>query len=195
MNEQNPAHGDVETRRGFFASFLSVIIGGAISVVPVATGIIFFFDPILRKKKAAGGETAAGSPGEGYLKVTSESAIPADGTPLFQEIRKDVVDAWTTYKDQPVGSVYLEKTEDGSIRCFNTECPHLGCTVSYVELEDGPRYKCPCHDSTFDIDGTPRNRIPPRPMDKLDVQVDEHGEVWVKFQSYKIGVEEQIPQD
>lgn len=199
MNEPNSApesapSGEAETRRSFFAEFLSIVIGGAITLTPVVTGFIFFFDPILRKKKTAGGNAVEGSPGEGYLKVTSESAIPDDGTPVFQQIRKDVVDAWNTYKDQPVGSVYLRKTDDGSISCFSTECPHLGCTVSYVETNDGPKYKCPCHNSTFTMTGEKENEIPPRPMDRLDVQVAENGDVWVKFQSFKIGVKEQIPE-
>lgn len=199
MNEPQPTHesspgGTPQPRRSFLSEILSVVIGGAITIVPLVSGVIFFLDPILRKKKAAAsGGAAEGSPGEGYLKVTSESAIPADGTPVFQKIRKDVVDAWTTYKDQPVGSVYLRKAEDGSLSCFNTECPHLGCTVGIEETEDGPQYKCPCHDSRFFLDGTPNNKIPPRPMDALDVQVSENGDVWVKFQSYKIGVKEQIP--
>lgn len=200
MNEQKPEHeaarsGDAQPRRSFFAEFLAVIIGGVITLTPIAAGVIFFLDPILRKKKAmAGGEGEEGTPGEGYVKVTSESAIPSDGTPLFQEIRKDVVDAWTTYKDQPVGSVYLRKTDDGSITCFNSECPHLGCTVGTEDTEEGRKYKCPCHDSRFSLDGKPNNPIPPRPMDQLDVQVTDNGEVWVKFESFKIGVEEKIPE-
>lgn len=199
MNEQQPAYesapaGEVETRRGFFARFLSVIVGGAITLVPVVTGVVFFLDPILRKKKTAGGEAAEGSPGAGYLKVTSESAIPDDGTPVFQEIRKDVVDAWNTYLNQPVGSVYLRKTEDGTINCFSSECPHLGCTVGTEETEQGLKYKCPCHDSRFSLDGKPNNEIPPRPMDELDVKVSNNGDVWVKFQSFRIGVKEQIPE-
>lgn len=199
MNEQNSTHEsasarDIEPRRGFFASFLSVVIGGAITLVPIVTGVIFFFDPVVRKKKsAAGGETGTGSPGEGYLRVTSESAIPDDGTPVFQEIRRDVVDAWNTYLDQPVGSVYLRKTEDGTISCFSTECPHLGCAVSYVESGDDPGYYCPCHASSFKLNGKRKNETPPRPLDSLDVQVSDDGDVWVKFQSFKIGVAEKIP--
>lgn len=186
----DPASNDV-SRRNFMTKVWSVIIGGIVTLTPLVAGLAFFLDPILRKKKAAGESGAAGSPGEGFLNVISESAIPDDGTPVFQQIRKNVVDAWNTYIDQPVGSIYVRKTEDGSIIAFNSECPHLGCTVSYL---DGARmFKCPCHDSKFELNGNETNKIPPRPMDELDVEVDESGNVWVKFQSYKIGVAEQIP--
>ena len=187
----DPNSGDV-SRRGFMTKVWSVIIGGVVTLTPLVAGVAFFLDPILRKRKAAGaGTESEGSPGEGFLKVTSKSAIPEDGTPVFQQIRKNVVDAWNTYIDQPVGSVYLRKTEDGKITAFNSECPHLGCTVSYLEATK--QYKCPCHDSSFQLDGERTNDIPPRPMDELDVEVDENDNVWIKFQSYKIGVSEQIP--
>jgi Rieske Fe-S protein len=194
MNEQpqnKPAEEGV-SRRNFMTKFWSVVIGGIVSLTPVVVGLTFFLDPILRKRKVAGGESA-GSPGEGFLKVSSEAALPADGTPVFQQIRKNVIDAWNTYIDQPVGSVYLRKTEEGGVSAFNSECPHLGCTVSYVD--SSKQYKCPCHDSKFELDGERTNEIPPRPMDELDVKVDESGDIWVKFQSYKIGVSEQIPKN
>ncbi|MBD3672309.1 MAG: Rieske (2Fe-2S) protein [Planctomycetaceae bacterium] len=173
--------------------FWSVIIGGFVTLTPLVVGLTFFLDPILRKKKAAEASGGEGSPGEGFLNVISESALPDDGRPVFQQIRKNVVDAWNTYIDQPVGAVYLRKTESGAITAFNSECPHLGCTVSY--LESANQYKCPCHDSKFQLDGERTNQIPPRPMDELDVKVDDEGNVWVKFQSYKIGVAEQIPKN
>jgi len=191
-NSQDEAVTEDVSRRNFMTKFWSVVIGGFVSLTPIVVGVSFFLDPVLRRKKAAGstGE-AAGSPGEGFLKVSSQSALPDDGTPVFQQIRKNVVDAWNTYIDQPVGSVYLRKTEDGTVTAFNSECPHLGCTVSYVDSSQ--QYKCPCHDSKFELDGERTNEIPPRPMDELDVEVDEGGNIWVKFQSYKIGVSQQIP--
>jgi len=195
MNETTP-HGPVDddvSRRNFMTKLWSVVIGGVVTLTPLVAGLGFFLDPILRKRKVAGADTIEGSPGEGFLKVSSEAAIPADGTPVFQQIRKNVVDAWNTYIDQPVGSVYLRKTEDGTITAFNSECPHLGCTVGYKESDRS--YKCPCHDSSFKLDGERTNDIPPRPLDQLEVSVDESGEVWVKFQNYKIGVKEQIPKN
>ena len=177
-----------DDRRGFI-KFLSVLIGGAITVVPAVLGTIFFLDPILRKRKAAAGEAVEGSPGEGYSKVATLESLPDNGQPVFEQITKDVVDAWNVYKDQPVGSVFVRKDEEGNVTCFNSECPHLGCTVDYNG--SAKSFQCPCHDSSFQETGEKTNDIPPRDLDKLDVKVAENGDVWVKFESFKVGVPEE----
>ncbi|HUG18648.1 MAG TPA: Rieske 2Fe-2S domain-containing protein [Planctomycetaceae bacterium] len=176
-----------DNRRGFI-KFLSVVIGGAITAVPAVLGTIFFLDPILRKRNVAAGEGSEGSPGEGFTRVGTLESLPDNGHPVFQQIKMDVVDAWNIYKDQPVGSVYVRRDEAGNVTCFNTECPHLGCTVDYNESKNA--YICPCHDSSFKITGEKTNDIPPRPMDALEVKVTEEGDVWVKFESFKVGVPE-----
>ena len=54
---------------------------------------------------------------------------------------------------------------------FTAECPHLGCAVNLAA--DGKSFLCPCHTSAFDFDGKPLNQIPPRPMDRLEVELSE----------------------
>jgi menaquinol-cytochrome c reductase iron-sulfur subunit len=182
------SEGGSDDRRGFL-KFLSVVIGGAITAVPAVLGAIFFFDPLLRKKTAAAGASAEGSPGEGFTRVTTLDGLPEGGAPVFQPVKLDVVDAWNIYKDQPVGSVYLRQDEEGNVSCFNTECPHLGCTVDYNESANS--FRCPCHDSSFSLDGARTNEIPPRNLDSLEVRVTDDGGVWVKFETFKVGVPEE----
>lgn len=57
----------------------------------------------------------------------------------------------------PSQKVFLEVTR-GRLRCMTAICTHLGCTVNAVETG----YKCPCHGSTYDIDG--RNTGGPAPL-------------------------------
>lgn len=176
-----------DNRRGFI-KLLTVAIGGAITAVPAVMGTIFFLDPILRKRHTAAGEGSEGSPGEGFTRVGTLESLPDNGHPVFQQIKMDVVDAWNIYKDQPAGSVYIRKDEEGNVTCFNSECPHLGCTVDYNESENN--YKCPCHASSFELTGKKLNDIPPRSLDALEVKVTDEGDVWVKFESFKVGVPE-----
>jgi menaquinol-cytochrome c reductase iron-sulfur subunit len=76
---------------------------------------------------------------------------------------------------------------------FTSECPHLGCAVNLTS--DGKDFLCPCHTSSFDLDGKPRNSVPPRPMDQLDVEISAgvDPEVRVKFQRFRTLRKEKIP--
>ena len=76
---------------------------------------------------------------------------------------------------------------------FTAECPHLGCAINLSA--DGKSFLCPCHASAFDFDGKPRNQVPPRPMDRLDVELtaEPDPKVRVKFQRFRTLAQERIP--
>ena len=76
---------------------------------------------------------------------------------------------------------------------FTAECPHLGCAINLAA--DGKSFLCPCHTSAFDFEGKPQNQVPPRPMDRLDVELtaEPDPEVRVKFQRFRTLAEEKIP--
>ena len=104
----------------------------------------------------------------------------------------DQVDAWTTYRNTPVGAVYLRRTEDG-VQALNVVCPHAGCFVNVAE--GGGGFSCPCHDSAFALDGevSDPDSPSPRAMDELEVEIRNEDEVWVRFQNFLPGREEKVP--
>jgi Rieske Fe-S protein len=106
-------------------------------------------------------------------------------------VQETVVDAWTTYKDIPVGAVYLTRKQDEVI-AFNLKCPHLGCAIDFRKQTND--YFCPCHNSSFALDGsvTTENSPSPRPMDTMETKV-EKGQVWIRFQQFRPNIEEKIP--
>ena len=116
--------------------------------------------------------------------------MPADGTPIAVSIRSDKTDAWNVYPDQSIGSVWLRKDPQGKVLAFNTTCPHLGC---YVDFRSGKRdFFCPCHTSTFDLNGKRQNAIPPRDMDSLAVDIRDDV-IWIRFQNFRGATPEKIP--
>ncbi|QDU39284.1 Cytochrome b6-f complex iron-sulfur subunit [Maioricimonas rarisocia] len=177
----NPPHHDLP-RRHFVLHVLTLAISSIVALVPLVTGLIFVLDPLLRKKKSSGGE---------FVRVTSTSAIPPNGTPMAFIIRADKQDAWNKFPNSELGSVYLMKNEADEIVCFNARCPHLGCTVDYKSGKDS--FVCPCHDSAFKLDGTRTNAIPPRDMDTLEVEVRDDTEVWVRFENFAAGTHDKKP--
>jgi Rieske Fe-S protein len=100
----------------------------------------------------------------------------------------DVQDAWNKYPNRQVGSVFLSRDQAGKVQCFSCVCPHLGCTINYEEK--AKLFQCPCHASSFKLDGERNNLIPPRSMDPLAARVTDKGEVEVKYQAFRAGIAE-----
>ena len=180
MNDPNLAPAQPE-RRSFLKKAGSILIGAVATIVPLASGLVFFFDPLRKKSKA----------GE-FVFVAALSAVPADGAPRKFSVIAAQKDAWNQLPPAPVGAVYLRRVGKG-VEAFNVVCPHAGCFVDFIAETNS--YLCPCHSSTFGLDGRindPRSPSP-RALDKLKVEVRKGKEVWVKFQNFRAGEPQQIP--
>jgi Rieske Fe-S protein len=174
----------VAARRGFFVKAAAVVIGGIVSIFPFAVGLLAFFDPLRRKSEAGN-----------FVRVAPLEAVPADGMPRRFAVLADRTDAWNRFRNEPIGAVYLRRSAADKIEAFNSICPHAGCFVDFNE--PARCFKCPCHNSTFTVDGSIIQPSPsPRPMDTLTVEVRDQGgskEVWVRFDNFYTGIAEKVP--
>ncbi|HET6883299.1 MAG TPA: Rieske 2Fe-2S domain-containing protein [Pirellulales bacterium] len=173
------------TRRGIIA----VLIGGLISLFPLAAGLFTFLNP-LRSRKAGDSD----EPGR-LVRIATLAALPADGVPRQFPVIADRQDAWTRYRNEAIGAVYLRR-QPGSdeVEAFNATCPHAGCFVAFNREHDV--YQCPCHDSAFNIDGKLDYGPSPRGLDQLDADVraaGEQKEIWVRYVDYLTGISEKVP--
>jgi menaquinol-cytochrome c reductase iron-sulfur subunit len=173
----------IEPRRDFVTKALAVLFGAIVTVVPFVPALGVFLDPLLRKKRSVG-PVGSAVDAEGFIKVATTKQLE-EGAPLLAPVVADLQNFWNRFPQTPIGAVYLTKSGD-DVQCFNARCPHLGCTVNYRPSEG--IYLCPCHDSSFNPDGSRNNDIPPRDLDALEVQVRNEEEVWVKFQNFRVGV-------
>ena len=133
--------------------------------------------------------------------MATKDALPTNGLPKRFNVITDKIDAWNFIPDQPIGSVYLSLQTDGDgkdkVLAFNTTCPHAGCSVSYETTSNA--YHCPCHNSSFELDGKRRDKKgkenpSPRDLDAMEVDQErfaKSGEVWIKFVNYYTGREHQ----
>ncbi|MEE8355821.1 MAG: ubiquinol-cytochrome c reductase iron-sulfur subunit, partial [Anaerolineales bacterium] len=63
-------------------------------------------------------------------------------------------------------------TEDGrEFIALSNICTHLGCKVRWIN--DQSQFYCPCHNAAFDKDGLVASGPPPRPLDRLQVKVED----------------------
>jgi Rieske Fe-S protein len=142
---QSPATGEIKElpRRSFLTRALTTLLGGLLALLPTIPAVLYFLDPLTRKKRAVG---ILGADPDGYFKITTVEALSADGAPRSFPVVADLQNFWNKFPDTEVGAVYLRKDpQSDEVTCFNARCPHLGCTVKY---DDGSKtYVCPCHAS------------------------------------------------
>jgi menaquinol-cytochrome c reductase iron-sulfur subunit len=181
----DPAPALPPPRRSFLYQAAAFVVSAVVGLGPLAAGLAFFADPLLRRRA-----TMKGADADGYLPVAKKAELPADGTPMRFAIVADKIDAWNIVPKQTIGTVYLRLINDQVI-AFNDVCPHLGCKIDYKPATG--TFFCPCHASAFNLEGEKTNPIPPRGMDTLQVRVDEAGVVWVQYINFQRGTAEKVP--
>ncbi len=94
------------------------------------------------------------------------AAAPGDATVRVQAIASTA--------DIPVGSgvivddVVITQPTKGKFNGFSAICTHAGCTVAEVV---GASINCPCHGSSFNLDGTVAKGPASRPLDAKGIVV------------------------
>lgn len=191
MAKEKPAVEPVQSDRRTFVKAATVAAGGAVAATPLAVGVTTFLTPLGQAAKPP------------TVRIALLDQSPDDGMPRFFPVVAPRVDAWNRYPDQRIGGVYLvrEKGAEKPI-AFTAKCPHAGCFIGYTTGEK--EFKCPCHTSKFNLDGTRvrgDQEVSPRDMDRLPVKIrtakstdgKEAAEVWVEFIDFETGKKKQIP--
>lgn len=166
----------------------------AISAAAAVPSLLYLLDP-LRRRPRPGKDGKDGKDGGDYLPVAPITEVPDVGkgeAPLRAAVTaSEQHDAWTRYEATRLGSVWLMVGPGGDkLTCLSTQCPHAGCGVDFDEAKR--LFVCPCHSSTFALDGTRREGPAPRDLDRLDVDVKD-GLVRCRFQRFRPASERKEP--
>lgn len=169
-----------EHRRGF----LGLLCALCALAVPTLVGIVSFLNPL--RQKSQSGE---------FLKLATLETLPDDGTPRKVPVIADREDAWNSFPAEPIGAVFLRREGD-KVSALQVVCPHAGCSIGYVTTPKGGQFLCPCHIANFDLSGKRLDATSPSPrdMDSLEVEIRNSNEVWVKFQTFGLGIAEKVAQ-
>ena len=176
MSSPSP-HRAADDRRGFLADAAAVALAAFACTVPAVTALVAFLNPWRQKSEA----------GE-FRRVTPLSALTIGGPPQQFPIVADRSDAWNRYPAQAIGSVFLRRTGEQAVEAIQVLCPHAGCGVTF-DPKAGNFY-CPCHKARFDLAGErldPEKSMSPRDLDRLDVEIRDNTDVWVKFEKFRTG--------
>jgi menaquinol-cytochrome c reductase iron-sulfur subunit len=166
--DQNPAEVESVSRRSFLGVLLgfgAVVVGAALSV-PL---LRFALHPLLTKTTEIGWSDIG--------KIEEFASLTA---PLKKLITVDQRDGWRKIVSEK--AIYVLPAKDGILRVLSPICPHLGCSIPWVETKQ--QFICPCHTAIFTLDGTRVSGPAPRPMDDLECKV-ESGILKVRYQYFR----------
>jgi menaquinol-cytochrome c reductase iron-sulfur subunit len=90
------------------------------------------------------------------------------GLPEEWVFRRNRTDGWKVTSEKT--TAWVVKKSDREIVAFGPQCPHLGCAYHW---ETGSQtFLCPCHASTFSIDGEVLTGPAPRALDRYEARVE-----------------------
>jgi menaquinol-cytochrome c reductase iron-sulfur subunit len=158
-------------------SFLGWAIAGIVGFVAAAIAV-----PIVGAvASAAGGRRQAAQ-----IRLARLTSYTVD-QPKLTQFTLTQTDGWVqTLETHAVWVVRISQTE---ATVFNGRCTHLGCAYSWQT----DRFACPCHGGTFAADGTVISGPPPRPLDRLPVQIGSDGYLNIQYQDFQLGVPAKEP--
>ncbi len=152
VTENNSA--EIPSRRGFVNAVIYALgtVMSAALAIPAARYL--FLPPKTRKQQA-------------WVEAGDISQLTA-GMPQEMTFRRIHADGWKIYSEK--GTAWVVKAADGNVVAFSPTCTHLGCAYHWdAQNRD---FLCPCHGSTFALDGTVLSGPAPRPLDRFETKVE-----------------------
>lgn len=89
--------------------------------------------------------------------------------PVEMVFRRNRTDGWRLISEK--STAWVVKLQD-KVVAFGPQCTHLGCAYHWDERNS--EFLCPCHTSTFSIDGKVTAGPAPRPLDRYEVKVENN---------------------
>ena len=158
------------TGRRSFVGFLIGLIWAAISGTIAAVAGRYIAEP----------SHGALSP-VNWTNIGTLKDIP-DGKPTKRDVLIQQDSGWARFNSLRL--VWIVK-RDQNATVFSATCPHLGCTVD----ASANGFACPCHGSSWNLNGEKLSGPTPRALDVLESHVDSDM-LKVRYQDFKQGTAE-----
>ena len=91
------------------------------------------------------------------------------GKPEEVVYRRTRIDGWRVLNEK--STAWVVRKDDQNVVAFTPQCTHLGCAYHWDDKENN--FLCPCHTSTFSIDGKVLSGPAPRPLDRYATKIDQ----------------------
>ena len=143
-----------ETRRSFYISVIYgtwTLIGALLSVPALA----YLFSVGRRSGQ------------EEFVEVGDISRLPLN-TPREMVFRRRRKDGWKIISEKT--TAWVMRVSESEVVAFAPQCTHLGCAYHWDDKNNN--FLCPCHTSTFGLDGRVLTGPAPRPLDRYRVRIE-----------------------
>jgi menaquinol-cytochrome c reductase iron-sulfur subunit len=143
------------TRRSFYSAAIAGL-GGLMTLALAAPAAAYlFFRPRSQKQSD--------------FVPTADLAQLTVGKPEEVVFRRTRVDGWRVLNEK--STAWVVRQDDQNVVAFTPQCTHLGCAYHWDEAAHN--FLCPCHTSTFSIDGKVLSGPAPRPLDRYVTKIDQ----------------------
>jgi len=124
---------------------------------------------------------ALAAPAAAYLLIRPKSQKQSDfvpaadlstltvGKPEEVVFRRTRVDGWRVLNEK--STAWVLRKDEQTVVAYTPQCTHLGCAYHWDEKENN--FLCPCHTSTFSIDGKVLTGPAPRPLDRYVTRIEQ----------------------
>ena len=143
------------TRRRFYLRAIYTMWGAIGAALAVPAFVYLFFPPKIKRESE-------------WVNAADLSKIPVN-SPEEVVFRRNRVDGWKISSEK--ATAWVVKSSDNRVVAFAPQCTHLGCAYHWDERNH--HFLCPCHTSTFGIDGNVLGGPAPRPLDRYATRIED----------------------
>lgn len=173
---------DADPGRRRFLKIATCAIGGGLGAVVVVPAARYLLHPVGEDTVVTGAEP---------IDVIGLDELAVGAPPVrVALVARAIRDAWSAVTDVPLGAVWLSRPAADTVVALSSICPHLGCAVGL--RADGGAFECPCHESSFTVEGRREAGPAERDLDPLPVEVKD-GRVLVTWIRYRAGGADRTP--
>ena len=145
---------EVTTRRSFYGVVINGLMGLITAAIALPAAAYLLVKPNSNKKAQ-------------WIDAADLTQLQPN-KPQEVTFHRKRVDAWRTTNDKT--TAWVVKKGDNSVVAFAPGCTHLACAYHWEDAKN--EFVCPCHASTFSIDGKVTGGPAPRPLDRYATRVD-----------------------
>ncbi len=143
------------TRRSFYSAAIAGLGGLITAALAVPAAAYLLIRPKSQKQSD-------------FVPATDLAQLGV-GKPEEVVFRRTRVDGWRVLNEK--STAWVVREDDQHVVAFTPQCTHLGCAYHWDEKEHN--FLCPCHTSTFSIDGKVLSGPAPRPLDRYVTKIDQ----------------------
>jgi Rieske Fe-S protein len=142
------------SRRRFFVAWIYGLWSLIAALLGIPALVYLLLPPSARRR-------------EEWVEIGQVDELPmnAPEEKVFRRIRKD---GWKVSSEK--ATAWVTRLSEKEVVAFAPQCPHLGCAYHWDEQRQN--FLCPCHTSTFALDGRVLSGPSARPLDRYHVRVD-----------------------